>query len=351
MTIAPDRLSPQALTLELAQSKIRELVKDAYFSGKSERLTEEVNKIIRAALKRIFIPSLRDAAYRSLIEYYGRQVREIQRIGREKVLALVALATLTRRRGEREGVRYADKMSIEQARRIVRTTFGEEVARLYGIPLQKYAEDYFKNDVKPVLDRMADAEALDPDSMNYWGVRSTLRNRAEREVRNQWHIDNLEELCAKGVKLVIISAHSDCSERCRPFQGRVFSLDGTSGVTSDGRRYEPIETATDIYTKNGKWKNGLFGFNCRHYAVEYKDGYRFPMPSARIERKQYAITVRQRQLESTIRRWEAKADIYKGVNSNEYNKAKKKAEEWNDRYRAYSRANNRAYYPSRTRLM
>lgn len=356
MRIAQDRLSPQALTLEEAQNRIREAVKDAYFKIDKTALTERVNGIIAAALKRITIPSLREAARRSLIEYYRRQVREVQRIGRDRVLILIALMVLAKKRvksaaGDSATSAYTQGMNETTARRIVSERLGEDVAKLYGVPLQKYSEDYFRENVKPTLERMAEAEALDPDSVEYWDRRSTLRNRAEREVRYQGHIDNIEGLRARGVKLVIISAHADCSARCRPFQGRVFSLDGTSGRTPDGRAFEPIENATDIYTPNGKWKNGLFGFNCRHYAVEYKDGYRFPMPSAKVERKEYAITVKQRRFEREVREWAAKAEMYKGVSRDEYQKARDKAKEWNRRYIDFSRKNDRAYYPSRTRLI
>ena len=48
-----------------------------------------------------------------------------------------------------------------------------------GVPLQRYSDDVFKEYIKPVLDDMAKEEALDPDSEEYWGRRSSLRNRAE----------------------------------------------------------------------------------------------------------------------------------------------------------------------------
>jgi hypothetical protein len=134
----------------------------------------------------------------------------------------------------------------------------------------------------------------------------------------------------------------------------VYSLDGTSGTAPDGRKYIPLEIATDVYytTKAGKvYKNGLLGFNCRHYLVAYKDGYRFPKPNPQEEAREYQITVKQRQLERRVRKWRDKAIYYKGVNPKEYQRAKKYAERANRDYIRFSHKNGRAYYPSRTKII
>jgi hypothetical protein len=131
-------------------------------------------------------------------------------------------------------------------------------------------------------------------------------------------------------------------------------LDGTSGITDDGREFVPLEKATDVkyQTESGKvYKNGLLGFNCRHYLVPYKSGFAFQEPNAKVEREQRAITAEQRKLERHVREWKVRAITAKGSNYDEYRKAKAKAREWNDRYIAFSRKNNRAYYPSRTKVI
>ena len=153
---------------------------------------------------------------------------------------------------------------------------------------------------------------------------------------------------------MICSTHADCSKRCAPWQGRVYSLDGTRGRTDDGRVYVPLEEATEIYsiTKAGKrWRNGLLGFNCRHFLVEYKTGYYFPEPNAAEEKKEYMITETQRRLERNVRDWRTVAVENKGVNHDRYVEARAKAIEWNKRYIEYSRKNKRAYYPSRTKIL
>ena len=224
-------------------------------------------------------------------------------------------------------------------------------ANLYGVPLRKFQDDYLRDNVKPVFDRLIKDQPRDPYDLT---GRNTLRNLAEMEVRYNDHLQQIEDLKAAGHKLVIASTHADCSERCKPWQGRVYSLDGTYGTTDDGRKYEPLENATDVLytTKAGKtYKNGLLGFNCRHYLVPYKSGYRFPKPNAKEERKQYAITLKQREYERNVRHWRTEALATKGIDNKRYTEARKKAIAWNNAYIEYSRENKRAYYPSRTKII
>ena len=103
-------------------------------------------------------------------------------------------------------------------------------ANLYGVPMRKFAEDYIRDNVRPVLDNLSKQQALDPNDVE---GRNSLRNLAEMEVRYNDHLQQIEDLKAAGHKLVIASTHADCSDRCRPWQGRVYSLDGTYGVTDD----------------------------------------------------------------------------------------------------------------------
>ena len=224
-------------------------------------------------------------------------------------------------------------------------------SRILGSPIKKYMQSYMRDNVKPALDRLAKQQARDPDDVT---GRNTLRNRAEMEVRYQDHLDQIGNFKASGVKLVIASAHADCSERCRPWQGRVYSLDGTRGTTDDGRAYVPLEEATDVFytTKAGKtYKNGLLGFNCRHYLVAYKKGYRFPKPAAEAERKEYAITIEQRRLEREVRKWRMVAVESKNLDRERYLDAKKRATAANNAYIAFSKQHNRAYYPSRIKII
>lgn len=333
--------------MEEAETRIRETVKDEYFKQTpTSSIGRKVDKIIAEALKEIKIPALKDAAIRSLRNFALRQYNELKRSFNSRLIVVLALLKLTD-----ESVSNGVKA---QARRTL-IIYGYDAANLYGTPLRTFTEDYIKKHVTPAMDRLAEQFPLDPDDIrSEERYRNSLRNRAEMEVRYQAHFDNIDELRASGHKLVIASTHADCSDRCSKFQGGVYSLDHTYGVTDDGRKYVPLEIATDVYTKTkaGKtYKNGLLGFNCRHYLVPYRSGYRFPKPNPNEERKQYAITVRQRELERNVREWRTRAIEYKGTDRKSYLKAREKAIEWNKEYIKYSQDHRRAYYPSRTKII
>lgn len=354
----PDRLNKQALAVEEAQGLIRKAVKDAllYRQTKGE-LDKKVLRIIQLCMASIAIPSLKNAAYRSLVAFYTRQRQIAAQIPPKRLFVFLCLLKLSERGMAKEKQSpYTAEISLSEARETVGVELNafmperSDAVLNYGVPMQKYHRDYYRDNILPTFKQMESEEALDPDSQEYWGKRSTLRNRAEREVRYQGHLDNRAELEESGVKLVIVSAHADCSVRCRQWQGRVYSLDGTSGKTSDGRDYVPLEEATDIYTENGKWKNGLFGFNCRHYMVAYKPGYRFPMATEKTEEEQYKITTKQRYMERQVRYWRTVAEMNKGVDVERYRKAIEKAKHYNKRYVDFSHSHNRPYYDTRTRI-
>lgn len=356
---APDRLNRQALAVEEAQGLIRIAVKDALFYGWSRQETDKkVFHIIQAALAQITIPALKNATFRSLSAFYTKQRQLAAQIPPRSLFLFLCLLKLGERNlpAEKHSP-YTAKISLSTARRTITESIPDYIlprddsVDSLGLWARKYHVDYYKENMLPTFNRMASEEALDPDSEKYWEKRSTLRNRAEREVRYQGHVDQLNDFNARGVKLVIVSAHADCSERCWQWQGRVYSLDGTSGVTSDGRRYVPIENATDIWDKNHKWKNGLFGFNCRHYMVEYKDGYAFPMASRAKEEREYKVTQKQRYMERQVRHWRTEAEMAKGVNKERYEEARRKVKRYEGRYIEYSHKHNRPYYNTRTRII
>lgn len=302
---------------------------------------EQSQRIILQFVKDIRMAELKDAAYRSLTSFAQRQYNTYLRaFGIPSVFLLLVTTLANPNKTLNERLR---------AENILNEQFKMYIPR--GVPTQTYAEQYLKEQVKPVLDELSKQQALDPDDIS---GRNTLRNRAEMEVRYNNHIQSIEELRQMGVKLVIASVHADCSQRCSNWQGRVYSLDGSSGLTPDAKQYIPLETATDIYytTKKGiRYKNGLLGFNCRHYLMPYQSGIKLPTPSASEEKKERYITQRQRELERNVRSWRTRALEYKGIDEQSYLDARRKAIQSNKEYIEFSKLHNRAYYPSRTKLL
>lgn len=325
-------------------------MKDEFFAQTPKAaIDKKVFEIILAAEKEIKITALAIAARQSLLRFYSSQYDELRRSFGWQLSVLAALFLLNGRTLTGRDIKSTQAQTAQAIQTLAERGF--DASRLLGVPLQKFSQDYMRDNVKPALDRLAAQQARDPDDVS---GRNTLRNRAEMEVRYNEQMEQIAELREQGVNLVICSTHADCSERCRPWQGRVYSLDGTRGRTDDGRSYVPLEEATDIYytTKAGKtYKNGLLGFNCRHFLVPYKSGYRFPKPNAAEERREYEITQEQRRLETVVRKWRTKAVEYKNTDRENYLKARRNAIAANKAYIEYSKQHNRAYYPSRTALL
>ena len=103
----------------------------------------------------------------------------------------------------------------------------------------------------------------------------SLRAAVERQVRDQIHRSDVDAIISTN-RFVWISSHADASKRCEPWQGRLYSTDGSSSEI-DGHQYIPLEVATQsniVTTRNGTVYNNsvLVGFNCRHYVIPYVPG-------------------------------------------------------------------------------
>jgi hypothetical protein len=345
MKIARSQLNEYALKLEDAQTEIREIVKYAFLSGELISITsKKILDVINKAVKPIVISRLKVASKRSLINFANAQINGWRALR----LTPAVLAYL----GQEASKGFTFKHLPNKKDLAV---LGEIKALKFpafdkGIPLSRYYKDVWEQSVKPQLDRLAQGVALDP---NDFTGRNSLRNLAEMEVRYKGHQDEIADLKIRGVKLVIASTHGDCSGRCAPWQGRVYSLDGSYGTTDDGRKYVPLEEATDVYytTKAGiTYKNGLLGFNCRHKLYEYQSGMRSPTVTAKERKQEYAITLKQRELERAVRKKKVEALMLKDINKAGYQKAKAEAKALYERYKEYSHENERAYYPMRVSI-
>lgn len=327
--------SPILLT-EKAEFAIKAKVKEDFFKGRAEALTrQEVRDIIVKTVKQM-PDTMKNQTAQALFNLYNKCRRSLLIMPPDAVMLLSAMKKTV-------GEVPAIPITKTKAQRVISAS-----AYPHGVPLKIYMKDYIDQHVKPALDTLA--------KQNATVARQSLRNKAEMQVRYDNHLDQLLEMKEKGVRLVIVSSHANCSERCRPYQGKVFSLDGTSGKTDDGRKYEPIENAINVPAKSKSGKiypyfNGLFGFNCRHYLVEYKPGYRFPTIPREVDAKYYAIDQEQRKYERNIRRLKSEAEAWRGVDNMKAMAYKKQATALFNKYVAFSKKNEVSYYYSRTTII
>ncbi len=151
-----------------------------------------------------------------------------------------------------------------------------------------------------------------------------LRNYAEMTVRYEAGLRDIERIRAAGVKLVWTTSHPNASPRCAPFQGRLWSLDSTSGV-EDGNQYKPIEIALQGPLKDG---NGIIsGYNCRHRLTVYQKGSKAPAEYSEAEiKREYAKDKLQRRYENNIRQLKVAEKLCRA--SGDLEKARKLRQKW-----------------------
>lgn len=357
-TYVPDPLNEQASILVDAQTDIKTAIKKGVLGGASfVVISAEVRKIISRTIARIRSPTLQKDARVSLMKFANKAYSDFQATLNLNGTLLAAVVLLSERITERRANGLQGKYFVPKTPREIDAV--EQVAerteirlRAYdrGLPLQEFQKTYIDR-VSRALNGLAEEKALDPNDVT---GRNSLRNLAEMQVRYERHLQEIADLKNSGTRLVVCSVHADCSDRCAPWQGRVYSLDGTSGTTEDGRKFIPLETATDIYytTKAGRtYKNGLLGFNCRHKLLPYKANMVIPFVSETERKKEDAITKRQRALERAVIGYREEALMYKGNNAEKYREARRNAVEVYDEYKRFSKKNGRAYYPDRVKIL
>lgn len=116
-----------------------------------------------------------------------------------------------------------------------------------------------------------------------------LFGQAEVDAMRRRQEAQIEAIAASGNNLVLVSSHADCSILCQPYQGRLYSLDGTSGIASDGRSYTPLADAV------GPTK--LMHRYCKHTFLPYKPNVAAPVFSKEEMDAEADITATQRQME------------------------------------------------------
>lgn len=177
----------------------------------------------------------------------------------------------------------------------------------------------------------------------------SARNRAEIAARYEANLKDLQDLTAKGVRYVWTTSHPNCSNRCKPHQGKLYSLDPNDKNGSiNGIPY----TFLGDVLKLNEGNSIINGYNCRHRLVEYQPGSRAPAEYTEREiKKEYAIDARQRSYENQIRQLKTEERLLRA--SGDVETASRLRKRWrrlNKSYEIFSLKNNRPFYRWRTRV-
>lgn len=350
-----ESLREQTIIIEDCTAELKALIRKRVYDGTPfNRFVGQADRLIDKMLAEVKDEEMRES---STVTLRGFARREFNRMRATLIttigfsfLALKSVLALWNAKDVATKERaYRDLQAVESRFAYVPQAFegGVGNTRLWAQPLNEYVKDYMSA-VREASGMLAKDTAKDVDGLS-------LRLKSELYVRHKWQEDDLQKLRESGAKLVWISAHTNCSERCEPYQGRLYSLDGTSGRTEDGHDYVPLEEATERFqiTKSGKmWKNGtLTGFGCRHYTIPYKPKGETPIDfdDKEVEEAR-AIEQEQRRLERKIYHEREHYYAFKGVDNVKAEYWRKRASVSRQEYIDFCRANQVAWYPDRIQV-
>lgn len=317
-------LDTQIEVMLLVKGAVRNVVKMLSFR-------KDVEELLEKNLADIKNEDLRETARESLTRYAYEELEKLNmRLGLRNIPLMVVLLS--------QGGQVQKKKPDVEIQGVV---FTKEQVRDIQKQLNEILVQVPKADVNFAYSQLGNSQPKVSKSQSLFG-HSELVARWEEQKQE---LDDLR----KETRLVVCSTHSDCSDRCAPWQGKVYSLDGTAGFTDDGRRFQPLENATNVIDKYGH-KNGLLGYNCRHKLVPYRTGLK-PIKVSEQERKvQIELTGQQRALERQIRHAKTQMFALKNENKDKYRVYKQKVQNLMNRYDEFCIKYNRVQYRSRLQV-
>ncbi|MCM1130094.1 MAG: phage minor capsid protein [Roseburia sp.] len=174
--------------------------------------------------------------------------------------------------------------------------------------------DGYVSTVKKAMQAIADKNLVMKDRL---GRKMSIRNLAEMTARFQNTQERLQKLKDDGIEYVVASSHSNASERCQIWQGKIFILDcdvGAEYKQTVDLNYKPTPMGKidglDYYSLMDAMLHGFLGYNCRHRLVKYQKGMDlFNEYDANTIAKERNLEQKQRYLERKIRNAKEQASM------------------------------------------
>ena len=332
----------QAVLVADAEADLKILVRDCVLSGDNlAGVNEKVTKFIRDLLDELESELVKDKVRKTFPQFATRLYYKWLTVFGTQALAVAYLNALKAQKTQIPKAVEETLKSIPKTREL--SVYAPTIDGAYNraTPNQMYNLEYEK-EIQKRINEIAD---MNP-KVDY-NTRYSLRASIEIDLRWEHNQEQINNMISNGVELAWIDSHTNCSERCQHWQGKLYSLTGKSGKI-DGISYQPLETATEIYDKYG-YRNGcLSGFNCRHKLIPYKKGFRPQEIPESVMVRQRKLEKEQRHMERTVRLYESRALMSKAEKQTKaYKHYKELAKSWTKRYEDFSRKNNIPFYPSR----
>lgn len=145
-------------------------------------------------------------------------------------------------------------------------------------------------------------------------------NMAMRNTARQTAEETQDVRCKEaGVNLIQIDSHSGARPKCAKDQGKIFSLDNTSGETEDlhGKKIRYYPWNSSSYGE----PDGILGINCGHHKWPFVPGVNvqryFPTDDLDANNRLYKQTQVQRALERDVRKQKRECMLYDEIGDTE----------------------------------
>lgn len=142
-----------------------------------------------------------------------------------------------------------------------------------------------------------------------WGAEGYVRTVIVTTTHNTVHQMQDQRFQEYGIDLVEVSSHGGARPLCAPYQGRIFSINGTT------------PKHPNLYTDTSYGQPaGLFGINCGHYKYPFIEGISTQtyFPHDEKENAQiYKESQQQRAIERSIRNAKTRMEMYKASGDEE----------------------------------
>ena len=274
------------------QSDMLDVIIETAALHEIDHLDYAVHAADAAALSGVSVPPAEDTAY-SAMKAFRRQAQQdinaVNTVMRYKAKQAFVTAVNTAFFNAQQSQRVYNALGMGTAEVV---TGAESLQTAIRDTISKLSE----KGIPAFIDKAG--REWSPEAYVRMDIRTTVANTARQA--------NFDRCEAFGINLIEVDAHAGARPLCAPDQGRIYSLDGSSGTVKDGSdaeySYEPLTS-----TSYGQ-AAGLFGINCGHHNYPFKPGVNFkryfPLETEEAveeNAKTYAKFQKQRALERNVR--------------------------------------------------
>lgn len=354
----------RVLIIEDANTKLKKIVYDGlvlaqtklYMKSQVVKLIEETKEKLEEIETPVdIVNDTINALKQSFLRWYYKILSTLKKIEKNDVVGLIG-KTIKAMESSVELTEDTDALTITDVGmgQVEITNIRDYMTVYEDGGLGRYVDytSMIKSNLISITDEINSGSLSLVDSI---GRKKSLRNMAEIKARYEIINDDLQRIKASGVQYVVSTAHSNASERCSWWQGKIFIIDMDIATREmgqyKGQPKQDIKGYIDgkpYYSLKQACENGFLSYNCQHRLVKYYKGIYIPKYNLVDVEKRRNLTTHQRYLENMIRK--AKMNEINALTPQDREEAINISKQYQEQYNAFCKAHNLTNYQWRTRI-